>query len=411
MNTYNGVTIHTESKELSLSQLKEMYDANDIITDPDYQRKYIYDTKRASSLIESVLIGIPIPIIYLCEEDDGVYSVIDGQQRITSFVKFLKNEYPLIGLSQLSMLNDKYFKNLDKNIQRKLNVSCLKTICLGRESQDLKYEIFSRLNLGAVSLKPQELRNCIYRGSFNNMLKEIVSKNSQLIELFHDKNNRSIYEERILRFFVLRESMILDDTYVNAMNKYMSIHQNDNDTEIQKAKFLFNSTIDTVKLILGNTSFFAYEEKGRKKFNGAVYDSIMIPFSFYEKCDLINHADVIRSAIEKVKMLDEEYKNNVYAGTNSRKKVFGRISKIWSLLIPIVGKSGMEKGNRFFTDNVKKQLFYKGCKCGYCGNEILNINDCEIDHVIPFSKGGSTDIKNAQLLHRYCNQIKGNDLL
>ena len=371
MNTYNGVTIHTESKELSLSQLKEMYDANDIITDPDYQRKYIYDTKRASSLIESVLIGIPIPIIYLCEEDDGVYSVIDGQQRITSFVKFLKNEYPLIGLSQLSMLNDKYFKNLDKNIQRKLNVSCLKTICLGRESQDLKYEIFSRLNLGAVSLKPHELRNCIYRGSFNNMLKEIVSKNSQLIELY----------------------------------------QNDNDTEIQKAKILFNSTIDTVKLILGNTSFFAYEEKGRKKFNGAVYDSIMIPFSFYEKCDLINHADVIRSAIEKVKMLDEDYKNNVYAGTNSRKKVFGRISKIWSLLIPIVGKSGMEKGNRFFTDNVKKQLFYKGCKCGYCGNEILNINDCEIDHVIPFSKGGSTDIKNAQLLHRYCNQIKGNDLL
>lgn len=114
MNTYNGVTIHTESKELSLSQLKEMYDANDIITDPDYQRKYIYDTKRASSLIESVLIGIPIPIIYLCEEDDGVYSVIDGQQRITSFVKFLKNEYPLTGLSQLSVLNDKYFKNLDK---------------------------------------------------------------------------------------------------------------------------------------------------------------------------------------------------------------------------------------------------------------------------------------------------------
>lgn len=243
------------------------------------------------------------------------------------------------------------------------------------------------------------------------MLKEIVSKNNQLVELFHDKNNRSIYEERILRFFVLRESMILDDTYVNAMNKYMSIHQNDNDTEIQKAKFLFNSTIDTVKLILGNSSFFAYEEKGRKKFNGAVYDSIMIPFSFYEKCDLINHADAIRSAVEKVKMLDEDYKNNVYAGINSRKKVFGRISKIWSLLISIVGKSGMEKGNRFFTDNVKKQLFYKGCKCGYCGNEILSINDCEIDHVIPFSKGGSTDIKNAQLLHRYCNQIKGNDLL
>jgi len=410
MNTYNGTIVHTESKELSLSQLKEMYDANDIITDPDYQRRYIYDVKRASSLIESVLIGIPIPIIYLCEEEENVYSVIDGQQRISSFVKFLKNEYPLSALSRLTKLNGKYFKNLDKKIQRKLNVSCLKIVCLGRESQDLKYEIFSRLNLGAVSLKPQELRNCIYRGSFNDMLKDIVSKNIQLAELFHDKNLRSTFEERILRFFVLRDSMILDNTYTNAMNRYMIIHQHDLETEIQKAKSLYNSTIDTVKLILGNTAFFSYDEKGRKKFNGAVYDSVMIPFSFYEKFDLINHADEIRKAVEKVKMTDEEYKNNVYAGTNSKKKVFGRISKIWSLLITIVGKNGIEKGNRFFTDNVKEQLFYKGCKCGYCGNEILSINDCEIDHVIPFSKGGSTDIKNAQLLHRYCNQIKSNEL-
>lgn len=411
MAVYDWNIVHVDPKDFTLKQLRDMYDANDIITDPDYQRKYIYDIRRASSLVESILIGIPIPVIYLCEEDEGIYSVIDGQQRITSFVKYLKNEYPLTGLTKLSDLNGQYFKNLEKSIQRKLNSSTLKTICLDRDSQELKYEIFSRLNLGAVSLKPQELRNCIYRGSFNNMLKDIASNNTSLNELFHDKNTRSSYEERILRFFVLRESMILDDTFVNAMNLYMSIHQNDSEIDIQKAKNLFNGTIEMIKTILGTSAFFSFEEKDRKKFNGAIYDSIMIPFSFYEKSDLINHSDEIRVEIGKVNRYDEIYRENVYAGTNSRKKVFGRISKIWSLLISITGKNGMNRGNRFFSDNVKRQLFYEGYRCSYCGNEILNINDCEIDHIIPFSLGGSTDISNAQLLHRYCNQSKGNQIL
>lgn len=85
-----NITVHTRTMDISLEQLKNFVDANDIITDPDYQRKYIYDDKRASCLIESILIGIPIPVIYLAEEDESVYSVIDGQQRITSFVRFLK---------------------------------------------------------------------------------------------------------------------------------------------------------------------------------------------------------------------------------------------------------------------------------------------------------------------------------
>ena len=91
MSSYSGNIVHYTSKDLSLSQLKDLYDKKRLITDPDYQRNYIYSPKKASSLIESILIGIPIPIIYLCEEDDGTYSVIDGQQRITSFVKYLKN--------------------------------------------------------------------------------------------------------------------------------------------------------------------------------------------------------------------------------------------------------------------------------------------------------------------------------
>lgn len=226
MSNYNGIIIHTEQMDLTLAQLKEMYDSNDIETNPEYQRNYVYDEKRASSLIESILIGIPIPAVYLCEENDGVYSVIDGQQRITSFVKYLKNEYGLKGLTELKDLEGKLFKDLDKSIQRKLKAKSLRAISLNKDSQDLKYEIFSRLNQGAVSLKPQELRNCLYRGTFNDMLHDIAKSNTNLKELFHDKNSRQNYEERILRFFTLRDISFLKMTYVNAMNNYMKNHCN-----------------------------------------------------------------------------------------------------------------------------------------------------------------------------------------
>ena len=156
------LVVHTETKDITLSQLREMVDANDIIVNPEYQRNYVYDDKRASLLVESILIGIPIPIIYLCEEDDGIYSVIDGQQRIMSFTRYLKNDFSLCGLTTLSALNGLFFRDLDKPMQRRLRAKSLKAICLDRDSQELKYEIFSRLNLGAVKLKDQEVRNCIF---------------------------------------------------------------------------------------------------------------------------------------------------------------------------------------------------------------------------------------------------------
>lgn len=151
------LSIHTEQKDITLAQLKEDVDANDIITNPDYQRKYVYDDIRASRLIESILLGIPIPVIYLCEEEDGTLSVIDGQQRIVSFVRYLKNEFSLNKLTKLTDINGLYYRDLEKRIQRLLKSKTLKAITINKDSKELKYEIFSRLNLGAIMLKDQEV--------------------------------------------------------------------------------------------------------------------------------------------------------------------------------------------------------------------------------------------------------------
>jgi 5-methylcytosine-specific restriction endonuclease McrA len=356
--------------------------------------------------------GIPIPTVYMCQEQDETYSVIDGQQRITSFVKYLENEYALVGLSELPELNGRYFKELDKSVQKKLKSSSLRAIIILKESQELKYEIFARLNQGSVSLRPQELRNCIYRGSFNEMLEE-MAKNKYLPLLFHDENNRKSYQERILRFFALRNYTEYKTSINKTMNAYMAQYQNADETKIAELKNLFTGTIDIIKQVLGADAFLAVDREKNiviEKFSGSVYDSIIIPFSFFSAHDLMSHADEIRKAVDELKKDNLQYREDTYAATGSRKRVIGRIMAVYNLLQKITGAYGTIDESRNFSSELKSKIFHPGYICSYCNNEILSIDDAEVDHIVPFSQGGKTDISNAQLLHRHCNREKSDSL-
>src|SRR5574344_96444 len=402
--------VFKEKKDFPLSTLREMVDDGDIIPNPEYQRDYVYTEKQASKLVESVLMGIPIPTIYLCVEEDNTYSVIDGQQRITSLVRYLKNEFALNGLQELNELNGKCYKDLSKDIQKKLKSSSLSTISLLKQSTALKYEIFARLNQGAVKLNPQELRNCIYRGTFNKMLDDIAETNTHLYDLFHDDNNRKSYQERILRFFALRNYQDYQSSMLKTMNSYMELHRNDEEDEIKAAKDRFNNTIDIITQVLGNKAFMAFDRNKNtilEKFSGSVYDSIIIPFSFFDKHSLIVNADKIREAVMNVKMTDESYREDTYAATGSKVRVIRRIQTIYNLILSITGNNSTDSDRRLFSEDERKMLYESSDKkCAICGNLILNIDDCEIDHIIPFAKGGKTELSNAQIVHRICNREK-----
>lgn len=403
--------VFTEKKDFPLSAIKDMFDDGDIIPQPDYQRDYVYDEKNASRLIESVLMGIPIPTIYLCEELDGTYSIIDGQQRMTSFVKFLKNEFSLKGLEELTEFNGKKFRDLDKTFQRNLKSVTLNTIVLKKESQELKYEIFARLNRGAVKLKAQELRNCIYRGSFNNLLEKIAADNKYLKELFIEENKRKNYQEYILRFFALRNFNEYSSSIGKTMNNFMAKHQNDDDKQIEDSKKLFNGTIDIIKQVLGNTAFSAYDRQNHcfmNKFSGSVYDSIAIACSMFAPNDLMRYADKIREKIKDIKANDPKYSDCTYAATGSKERVIGRIMIIYNAIREIIGKNSYSGIVRTFSEQDKQSLWHDNYICSYCGQEILDIDDAEVDHILPYSHGGETVIENAQLLHRHCNREKYN---
>jgi 5-methylcytosine-specific restriction endonuclease McrA len=400
-------------KEPSVEMLLAWKTKGKLITNPDYQRDYVYTEDKASRLIESALMLIPLPTIYLCEEENGSYSVIDGQQRIMSFIKFVSGEFALKGLTTLLELNGKYYKDLDDDSQKIIDDTTFRTIVIGKESADAKYDIFERLNRGAVTLKEQELRNCVYRGPYNTMINEIANSNKNVALLFKAKNNRMWYQEYILRFFALRDFMIYKPSMKSHLNNYMKNNQfNEDGAKADKDQFV--RTLSLVKEVLGEDAFATvdYDKKiTMNKFSATFYDSIMVSFSFFDKIKLINKADAVRNAIEDKKLHDDSYHDACYAATGSRDRVIKRILIIYNLINSILGDNAMKGEERTFDSSLKLPLAEKqNYICPLCGNKIVSIDECEIDHIVPFSLGGKTTFENAQLVHKLCNRHKSNNV-
>jgi len=220
----------------SLDQLATMFKNEDIVV-PDYQRKYVWDIRRASKLIESFAIGLPVPQVFFYENSKGQLEVIDGQQRITSIAYFFsgyfgppndrghQRVFKLSGLEQRKDLEGKTFEELDERTKRKLKNTSLRGVTVKQlspehEQPESVYHIFERLNTGGQPLNAQEIRNAVYRGQILAALEDLNL----------DENWRSIYGkpepdpkqrdiELILRLFSLFENI---DEYSPPMKDFLS---------------------------------------------------------------------------------------------------------------------------------------------------------------------------------------------
>lgn len=227
--------LYIDKVDKSTSDLIRMIKEGELILQPEYQRKFVWNQKTMSQFIESLLLSIPIPTIFLAENDDDTLEVIDGQQRLTTVFTFFKsilneddlssfnienehlNDMPpleLSGLSTLSDFNKKTFAELDDRIQRKFkNVSLPIVIIQKDSSEDIKYDIFSRINQGSIKLNGQELLNVMYRGVFLSKLNKICELDI-VDEIFGKRvvlKKRYGYNEILLRAFVLNE--FIDDSF------------------------------------------------------------------------------------------------------------------------------------------------------------------------------------------------------
>lgn len=391
---------------------------------PPFQRGYVWDRTKTSRLIESVLLNVPLPLIYTAEEDNGLEVVIDGQQRLLTLFHFIDGTFPRDGrpfrLTKLKImkdLNKKKFDDLDENYRRKIQRYNIQIIKISAQSDaEVKFEIFERLNSGAVSLNAQELRNCIYRGRFNDLLRDL-SQNENFRKAIKSESalDRMKDAELVLRFLAFHER-----TYLNYpggvksfLNEFMNDFRNLTDDKAKKFSDAFKKASDLSFTVFGDQAYRRFSVGTEKDKNGhwektvnrALYDIIMWGFTQYEKSQVVGKADAIRSALISLTIEDEEFRAAITAATGDKYRAIYRFDRWRETLAEVIGTN--QAGPRLFDVDTKKVLFAQKPQCALCEQTIHTIDDAEVDHVDPYSKGGATEIENAQLAHRYCNRSKG----
>lgn len=416
-------TIFTDQGDPEVDSLHKRYLKGRLNVQPGFQRQFVWDKVKSSRLIESALLDIPIPIIYLSEEKDGKDNVIDGQQRLTAFFSFIDGKFPdnsdfkLSGLNVFTELNGKKFNELSEDIQDKIMTYKIRVIKFKKESDnDLQFEIFARLNTGAVPLNDQELRNCVYRGRLNELLKELSQEQDFKYLLGISKPEKRMRDvELVLRFASFYFTPYLDynapiKRFLNsAMETYQHISL---DNEI-KLKNAFKNSISIIRNLLGTNAFKRYykgterNKNGRweqQKFNVSLFDILMYSFSKEDKNSVFQNLDRIREALIDLMTSDQDFINSIELSTSSKKMVTIRFDK-WRLTLQSILGIGT-KEPRCFSYALKQQLFDNDSSCAICGNRILSIDDAAVDHIEQYWTGGRTIPENARLAHRFCNNSR-----
>jgi len=212
-------TVSFDSYDITIRQLIDMFEKKELDISPEYQRQFVWDAQRQSQLVESAFLGIPIPSLYMATNADSTWEVVDGVQRLCTLISYcaetsvrerIGRNAPLraTGLEKLSTINDKTFDELPRSVQLMFVTRPLRVTVLNDKSdQHVRFDLFERLNTGGVALTQQEIRNCIYQGPFNDLLKKFGDSRSlkAVAKLKASDQENGTREELVLRFFAFLE--------------------------------------------------------------------------------------------------------------------------------------------------------------------------------------------------------------
>ena len=300
---------------------------DDVIFVPPFQRKFVWNINQSSKFVESLILGLPVPGIFLSKENKtGKLLIVDGQQRLMSLFSFYDGlfkgkEFALVGLQ--SDLNGKTYKTLNSSDKIRLDDSILHaTIVRQDEPNDEEssiYLIFERLNTGGKPLSPQEIRACIYYGQFNQFLNKLKDVPGWR-KIFGPENERLKEQELILRFFALfYERDSYQKPLKGFLNKFMAKNRDFEKYKEDALAKLFTSTIEPFAKFLGNKAF-----RVGRVFNAAAFDAIMVGCAERvlngPQIDEAQFLSVYSALIE-----DPVFIDNIRGGTSDENAVEARI--------------------------------------------------------------------------------------
>lgn len=309
--------------------LKLKIDNNEINLKPEFQRDFVWDINRASLFIDSLLIGLPIPSIFLGKsKDDENYIVIDGQQRLKSAYYYMNgtfvsnDENTIFSLKNLKDRdwNGLTYGELDEKFKKRIRNAVINTTIIEDINSRPKvvHDLFHRLNTGGMPLTDQEIRNCVYSGEFNKQLIDLNKNKNWRILLGNSAPDKRLRDtELVLRFFALYHS---HKDYSPSMKIFLSSFQETNKKNthfLDSNKSIFEKTVDTIVNSIGPNAF-----KTTRAINKSMTDAIMVSIaqiltSGKEPVD-------IRANYERL-INDNDFIKYTQSGTSTESNVKGRI--------------------------------------------------------------------------------------
>src|SRR5665213_2887687 len=278
------VTVLSQPHDWTISTLDEKYKKGKLNLQAAYQREYVWKLRPElpSRLIESLLLEIPIPPLYFGRIEGGRLEVIDGQQRLQTMIDFINNKFELRRLERMGSLNGKLFRDLSEEQQTKIFDVAIRSVVIDAGTNtDLRYEIFERLNRGSMALNEQELRNCVYRGPFNDLLAELEKdSNWRKIRGTAIPDPRFVEREIILRFFAfVNRLQFYAGNLKRFLNDYMKSYALQGPDQIREQADIFRQTAQNIYSVFGahSSRLYTVEERLNKgswetKFSVAAFD-------------------------------------------------------------------------------------------------------------------------------------------
>lgn len=324
-----------EIADQGLLSLASLVETGAIDVSPQFQRRDRWDAEKQSLLIESFLTNIPVPPVYLAEDVArlGSYAVIDGKQRLTTVSAFFSDKLTLRGLVRLPGLNGLKYSQLPEGIKNPLGMKNLRvTTLLRQSSEELKHEVFLRLNTGGEILNAQEIRNVAYRGPMNDLVYEL-SENEFLRHQFKvvppasPAFRQMLDAEFVLRFLALSSNWKkFSGGLREELDRFMLDNRFPGPSIVEKSRRLFNECINVVEKVWGTEAF---KRPGRDQALAGLFDAQMIAVAELttteRKLLIKNRASAEQLSSELFR--DSEFEEAVRRGTNTPSRLKFRTSR------------------------------------------------------------------------------------
>lgn len=327
----------------TIFEIKRRLDADDspYVLNPLFQRDFIWDEKKQSKLIESVLMRLPLPVFYFAETEDGKTIVVDGVQRLRTFSRFLNNELKLKGLENTRPeIEGKFFKNLPPKYQARIEDTNLTLYLIDSHLPErVRLDIFERVNSG-IPLSRQQMRNSLYMGKGTELLRKVSG--SKLFQKVTDGslNWKTMRDRELINRFcafkILGVKSYIEE-YKGDMDKFLSetikIMNTMNDPELDRLIKMFYLTLSNNYTIFGKHSFRKHTSPNQKKrsvINVSLFDVFTVILSDYTENVINEKSSAIRNGFFEL-LNDEQFDNSITISTNSTSKVryrFGQTKKM-----------------------------------------------------------------------------------